>query len=990
MERWLAVAIVWGRMAMTLEFRLLGDVAVFHHGGAVELGHARQRCVLAVLLVDAGRAVPVDALLDRVWAGSQPRHARNALSGYVSRLRQVLAACGEERLRRAEGGYRLAVDPLSVDLHRFHDLVAKARAATDDRTALDRYDQALDLWHGTAFATLDTPWLGDMRATLDTERHAAALDRNDLALRLGRHADLLGELAAWADAHPLDERVAGQLMQALYRSGRQADALRQYELVRSTLAEELGADPSPPLRELHLRILNSDQGLAHAIPAAPERPVVSGRPVPRQLPTQPRFFVGRARELGLLDLILDDNRAGIAVITGTGGVGKTALALHWAHRVADRFPDGQLYVNFRSFDPNGSVLSTDEALRGFLDALDVSADHVPAERDVREALYRSLLATRRMLIVLDNVRDAGQVRALFPGASASSVVVTSRDRLAGLVINEGAHPIPLDLLSDSEAHALIAQRIGEDRIAADPDAVVELIARCAGLPLALAIAAARTATQYELDVRELADELRDRQGLESLSSSDPLTDPRTVFSWSYRILSPPAAKLFRLLGIHVHSEFALTAAASLVGRPVPDVRPLLAELTDAHLVTERSPCRFVMHDLLYAYAIELVHQHDTETERHHATLRMLGHYLHTIHTANQKLRFRHDHHEPSPVDIGVTIETISDHRAAMRWLIAERPTLLAAVQRAAEAELHTHTWQLAQSLTIFLGRRGRWLELVTVQQTALDAALNLDDPSAQAKAHHALATGTTQLDMLGQAYFHTTKAICLYRQDGDPLGEARIHLDLAATFCRRGHTTTAVHYSKVALDLCLELGDPITQSFALNAVAWTYATLGVELHQAISYCEQAIALQRETGDQRGEATTWGTLGYTHHQLGQYDKAITYYQRALKLHAMIGEPYDETIILTHIGHTLHANGNGAAAREAWNQALSILVEIDHPDADKLHATLHESGDRDLSPCSRTPAHPGHGQCLEGPPFAAATLPEPASGQTDPEELRSPTT
>lgn len=934
---------------MTLEFRLLGDVAVFHRGRAINLGHARQRCVLAVLLVDAGRVVSVDALLDRVWAGSQPRHARNALSGYVSRLRQVLAVCDEVRLRRAEGGYHLIADPLSVDLHRFHDLVDKARAATNDRTALDRYDQALGLWRGTAFATLDTPWLCDIRATLDAERHAAALDRNDLALRLGRHSDLLGELSAWADAHPLDERIAGQLMQALYRSGRQADALRQYEQVRSTLAEELGADPSPPLRELHLRILNADQDLIHAIPADPHGLVVSSRPAPRQLPTPPRFFVGRVHELGLLDVILDDNHAGIAIITGTGGVGKTALALHCAHRAADRFPDGQLYVNFRGFAPNDSMLSTDEALRGFLDALDVPADHVPAEPDAREALYRSLLATRRMLIVLDNVREASQVRALLPGTSTSSVLVTSRDRLAGLVVNEGAHPIPLDLLSDSEARALIAQRIGENRIAADPDAVIELIARCAGLPLALAIAAARTATQYEHGVRELASELRDRQGLERLSSSDPLTDPRTVFSWSYQILSPPAAKLFRLLGIHVHSEFALTAAASLVGRPVPDVRPLLAELTNAHLVTERSPCRFVIHDLLYAYAIELVHQHDTETERHHATLRMLDHYLHTIHTANQQLRFRHDHYETNPADTGVTLETISDHRAAIRWLNSERPTLLAAVQRAAEAGLHTHTWQLAQSLTIFLGRRGRWRELVTVQQTALNAALNLNDPSAQAKAHHALATGTTHLDLLDRAYSHTTKAIDLYRQASDPLGEARIHLDLAATFCQQRHTaaiTAAMHYSKVALDLCLKLGDPITQSFALNAVAWNYATLGVELHQAINYCEQAIALQRETGDQHGEATTWGTLGYTHHQLGQYDEAIIYYQRSLKLHATIGEPYDETIILTHIGYTHHANGNTTAAREAWNQALSILIELDHPDADKLHATLRESGDREL--------------------------------------------
>lgn len=313
--------IILGALKVALEFRVLGEIEVLQGGEAVDLGHSRQRCVLAVLLVEAARVVPADVLLDRVWAARQPRRARNALSSYVSRLRRVLEAEGGPRIDQVSGGYRLVVDPLAVDVHRFRRLVTDARAA-EDVVAVDLLERALGLWHGPMFATLDTPWLSDVRAALESERFAATLDRNDAALRLGRHKDLLSELSRLADAHPLDERIAGQCMQALYGSGRQADALRQFDMIRVRLADELGADPSQPLRELHVRMLNADPGLLPDSPGAAHSPVESSRPVPMQLPAPPRFFTGRDRELVELDTTLTAEHGGLTVINGTAGVGK--------------------------------------------------------------------------------------------------------------------------------------------------------------------------------------------------------------------------------------------------------------------------------------------------------------------------------------------------------------------------------------------------------------------------------------------------------------------------------------------------------------------------------------------------------------------------------------------------------------------------------------------------------------------------------------------
>ncbi|MGI5502632.1 BTAD domain-containing putative transcriptional regulator [Lentzea sp. CA-135723] len=510
-----------------MEFGLLGDVEVRVGGELVDAGHARQRGVLAVLLVEAGRLVPVDVLVDRVWGTRAPHRARNAVAGYVSRLRQVLT--DGVRIVGKQGGYVLTADPMSVDLHRFDALVREARSSAD---ALRLLDEALGLWRGEPFSTVDTPWLADVRAAAVARRFAATLDRNDLLLAQGKHAELLAELEATAAAFPLDERVAAQVMLALYRSGRQADALLRYDGIRVRLADELGADPGPELRSLHQGILTADLPLPARLPAAAP-------------------FAGRERELAALDALVGRP---LVVLTGTAGAGKSALALHWARRVADWFPGGQLHVDLRTSEVSASG--------------------------------------ERMLVVLDNARDADQVRPLLRRFPRSLVLVTSRDRLTGLVAADGAHPVAVDLLSTEDSRALLALRLGAERLT-DTEAVDEIVTRCAGLPLALTAVAARLACGG-FEPGEVAAELAD--GLDAFDGGDSTL--RTAFAESCAGLSEEAARLFRLLGLDADEE--ITAAGA------PGTRPLLAELARAHLLIERRPGRYVLHGLLRAYAAELV------------------------------------------------------------------------------------------------------------------------------------------------------------------------------------------------------------------------------------------------------------------------------------------------------------------------------------------------------------------------------------------------
>jgi DNA-binding SARP family transcriptional activator/Tfp pilus assembly protein PilF len=921
---------------MAVEFRLLGSVEARVDGRLVDLGPARQRCGLAALLADANQAVPVDQLMDRVWADRPPQRARQVLYSYLSRLRRILAGAGDVRIGWQAGGYLLTVDAMAVDLHRFGHLLGQARAADDDQAAVEMLDEALRLWRGPAFATLDTPWLTSVRHALDKQRLAAELDHNDLALRLGRHTALLADLSAAAAAHPLDERLAGQLMLALYRSGRQADALAHYRQMRLRLADELGADPSPPLQHLHQQILKSDPALA--APAAITRPIAKapGAPVPRQLPAAARSFTGRADQLTQLDALLETageqpTAVVISAIAGTAGVGKTALAVHWAHRAADRFPDGQLYVNLRGFDPAGIATTPADAIRGFLDALAVPRHRIPVDLDAQAGLYRSLLAGRRMLVVLDNARDADQVRLLLPGTPGCLVLVTSRNQLSSLVAADGAHPLTLDLLTPDEARQLLARRLGADRVAAESAAVNDIITACARLPLALTIVAARAATHPHFPLHTLASELHDR--LDALTDTDPATDVRAVFSWSYQQLSTDAARLFRLLGLHPGPDIAATAAASLAGLPPPQVRPLLAELARTHLIIEHTPGRYAFHDLLRAYATEQTHTHDTDTDRHTAIGRMLDHYLSsaaaataTLHPATQ--------HQTLGISAPATADpSVADPTAAQAWLDAERANLVAAGAYAADHDWTAHSIRLARVLARYLDTAGHYAHAVTLHTHARNASRRIGDHAGEAQALTSLGLVHRRRGELGLAVEHLHHALTLSRRVGDRATEAVALTILGAVYWARGELGPAAEQLDHALTLSRQVGDQSTEAWALTMLGAVSFRQG-ELGPAAEQLNHALTLCRQVGDHADEARALAFLGSVSWSRGELGPAAEQLDHALTLCRQVGNRADEAWALAYRGAVSWRRGELGPAAEQLHHALTLCRQVGDPAGEAL--------------------------------------------------------
>ena len=924
-----------------VEFRLLGDIEVDVGGRLVDVGHVRQRCVLAALLVDANRVVPVEQLMERVWAGRLPQRARGTLRSYLCRLRQVLGDATGVAIAHQPGGYVLTVDPMAVDLHRFQHLVDRARVVDEDDAA-GLLQQALGLWRGDAFATLDTPWLNTVRATLDALRLAAELDHNDFQLSRGQHAALVGQLSRWTAAHPLDERLTGQLMLALSRCGRQADALYLYEQLRHRLADELGADPGPALRRLHRQVLTADPALA--APAVARTSSRARPQVPHQLPALPSSFTGRTRELAALSTALltrtgRDAPVVISAIGGTGGMGKTWLALRWAHDNLDRFPDGQLYVNLRGFDPASEPMSPATAVRGFLDVLGVHPAAIPVDVEAQAGLYRSLVAGRRMLIAVDNARDSAQVIPLLPGGDSCTVLVTSRHQLTGLLAAHGARLLTLDVLPESEADCLLTDHLGVHRVAAEPAAVAELLRVCAGLPLALAIVAARATLHPDLPLAALADELRDASTrLDALDAGELAVNLRAVLSCSYKALPAEAARLCALLGLAAGPDISLPAVASLAGLPVTRARAVLRQLDGAHLVQEHLPGRYRMHDIVRLYATEQGERLGAE-DGSAAQHRLLDYYLHTAHTAALLLDPHREPITPAPTQGGVIPTDLPSCRHAFAWFTAEHLVLLATIDQAVAAGRDLYTWQLAWTLTAFLDRRGHWQHRADTQRAALAATRALGDRSAEAHSHRGLALAHIWLGRYAEAETHLRQALQLFEELGDGIGKALTYRYLARVSGTQGRHDDALPYDWQALHLFRAAGNRPGQAVALNAVGWHLAHLG-EYEQALTYCEQALALHQGIGNRIGEGETWDSLGYAHYRRRDHARAIACYQRALNLLRETGARYSEAMTLVNLGDTQNATGNTDAARNTWLDAVQILADLGHPHATEVRAKLQQ--------------------------------------------------
>jgi tetratricopeptide (TPR) repeat protein len=649
---------------------------------------------------------------------------------------------------------------------------------------------------------------------------------------------------------------------------------------------------------------------------------------PRQLPAAPALFIGRVTELATLTdatMIAPGATVVISAIGGAGGVGKTALALHWAYQHLNRFPDGQLYVNLHGFGPSGQSPTVGEALRGLLTSLGADPSMLPDELDAQASRYRSLLAGKQMLIVLDNARDIDQVIPLLPGSSACTVLITSRHRLTGLTVLHGARLIDLDVLPERDARELLARHLGAQRLAAEPDAVTDLLVVCAGLPLAVRIVAARAVHHPTFPLAVLADELRDASTrLDGLDAGDLRVNVRAVLSWSVQTLGPQTARMFGLLGVAPGMDISLPAAVSLADRSEDNVLVTLGELENAFLVQQHLPGRYRMHDLIRLYATDAVHRDLAEEAKEAALRRLVDFYIQTAFTA-ERLLYPHDRSiqldRPAP---GVHPQPLTDIPAAMAWLDAERPVLLAAQQAAASLGWNTIVWQLAWALDTFLDWRGFRHDRLAIWQDALDAAAHISDPTRYIHAHRRLGAAYLGLGSNEEGFFHLHQALALAEDHHYTDQQAFTHRVFAGAWEQRGDDQQALQHATRARDIFHALDRQVSEADALNMMGWCAARLG-EYDTARSHCQAALTLHHRHHHTIGEAATLDSLGYIAHHAGQHQQAIDYYQRTLILCRSISNTYEAANTSEKLGHSYVALGEYEQTRVVWWEALRLYKE-----------------------------------------------------------------
>ena len=978
----------------SVEVRLLGPLQVRCEGVVVAVPAGKQRALLAALLLQAGRAVPADQLAELLWApATPPPSAPVALRNYVMRLRRVLGPAGQRLVQTWPGGYLIAPGDCDLDLARFEQELATARQAASDgdwpQLAVHA-DAALGLWRGEPFSDADLPTLTAQHVPRLTEMLMQARElRIEADLAMARHAEAVTELPQLIEANPVRERLYALLMLALYRCGRRAEALDAYRACHDVLAGEVGADPGLELQALHQQILHDDPVLA-APSALCTQPGPAGQPAdrsdgaPRQLPAVVGCFTGRDGELAALTGLLGPGGGGVApalvisVIGGTAGVGKTALAVQWAHLVAGRFPDGQLYVNLRGYDRDQPMTATD-ALAGFLRALGVPGQDIPDEIEERARLYRSRLAGRRMLVLLDNARDGDQVRPLLPGYPGCVVVVTSRDVLAGLVAADGARRLDLDVLPQADAVGLLRSLIGPS---ADQDlgAVMELAGLCARLPLALRIAAELAAARPAAPLAELVAELAaDR--LDLLDAGEDRADVRAVFSWSLRQLPAEVAGAFALLGLHPGEDVDVRAAAALTGTSARQARRTLRQLHRAGLLQAVGSGRYGMHDLLRAYAREQAAARDPGDQCEQALTRLFDYYLAAAAAALDILYPARAHQPPRMAATAAAMPSMRDEAQARVWLDKERANLTAIAAHCAGHGWPDHVTGLARALFRYLLLGSYLPEALTIYGHALHAARKSGDLAAEARALNALGSIAGSKGHFGEAAGHFHAALELYRRCGNRAGEAGVLNNLGVAEHQLHNHQSAAGYYRQAIAAFGDAGDRLNAAAALCSLSGVEAELGScdrasehlqlalrvfrdekdqvreaealsrmgeldlgrsQLTEAAAFFEESLAIFRRVDRRTGVADELFNLGQVSLRQGRHRQAIGYFRQTLALFRETGNQHGETYTLRSLAEALHGTGQPAAAHTELAAALRLAAETGHTyEQATAHRDLAES-------------------------------------------------
>ncbi|GLY86484.1 AfsR/SARP family transcriptional regulator [Actinoallomurus iriomotensis] len=963
-----------------LRFAVLGPVRAWRHDTELDLGTPQQRAVLAVLLLRRGRTATAEELVDALWGEEPPVRAMTALRTYASRLRAVLeperAARQKATLMVSEaGGYALRLPRAALDLSVFEDGLAaaeEARRAGDLDQAADALHSALEVWDGEPLCGIHGDWAEAQRVHLEEQRLTALETRYAIDLERGRAAESVADLTELTIAHPLRERLRGLLMLALYRCGRQAEALAVYADTRRVLVDELGIDPGPELTELHAKVLAGDASLAEKQPVRPAEPT-RPLPVPAQLPADVADFTGRAAIVGeLTGVLAEADRTAMPVVTvaGIGGIGKTTLAVHVGHAVRPQYPDGQLFAELRGAGPDPA--GPEAVLGAFLRALGTPDKDVPAGLEERSALLRSRLADRRMLVLLDDARDADQVRPLLPGSPGCAVIVTSRSRLAGV---PAARTVDLDGLVTDEAITLFGRIAGEQRVEDEREIAAEVAAACGHLPLAVRIVGSRLASRRSWSMATIAERLTDeRRRLDEMRVGNHTVS--ATFELGYGQLYDEQARAFRLLALPDVHDVPLHAAAAVLGLPVTATEDLLESLVDASLLETPAPGRYRYHDLLRLFARRQAEKYDSEVARADAPHRMLDFYFASARNAYLTAESGDGERLSTPETRGTEFATAGE---ALAWLGGETANLCAVIAEATRGDAPdlaiaadlllsleplimsgTHLWEFEQTARLVVtaalekndarsrGRAGYMLGLI------LHAAFRLDESEASLRSTVELAEASGDghiwaeaLNGVGVVTFEHRRyedAFAFFQRAADAfadLGSTECEADCLSNVAR---AAAELHRDKEALDtaersleLFRALGSAVGAAKAMQFLGAILDGMG-RPEEAIPHYLDCLAVFRSTGLRLREHHTLYRLAESHLRAGRPVEAVAHAEEALSIAREIGQRFGEGRALEVLGRALTADGRPDDGRTCWEQALAVFQALDAPAADDVRALL----------------------------------------------------